>query len=173
MFGVVFVMFMGIIGGVFYIVMYVFGKIILFMCVGVIYVVYYKMEISDMKGLGCVMFWMFGVFLVGVVSIIGLLLFGGVWSKFVFMVVVVDMGYLIMMGVFMLFLILNVVYLLLIVIKGFFELLLEMSGVFFNDGKLYEVLFLCVIFFVLMVFGCLFLFIYVDLICIFIVLMLE
>ncbi len=165
---------MGIIGGALHIVMHAFGKITLFMCAGAIYVAHHKTEISDMKGLGRVMPWTFGAFLVGALSIIGLPPLGGAWSKFALMIAAADTGQLVMMGVLMVSSVLNVAYLLPIVFRGFFQPLPEGGGATsLNDGKLHEAPLFCIIPPVLTAFGCLLLFIYADPIRIFIALMLE
>ncbi|MEP5088550.1 MAG: proton-conducting transporter membrane subunit, partial [Paracoccaceae bacterium] len=96
------------------------GKITLFMCAGSIYVATHKTNISQMNGLGRVMPFTYGAFLVGALSIIGLPPFAGSWSKWLLIVGAADTGQLVMIGVLMLSSLLNVVYLLSIVGRGFF-----------------------------------------------------
>ncbi len=110
----------GIVGGGLQIVMHAFGKITLFMCAGAIYVATQKTEISDMEGLGRIMPFTFGAFLVGALSIIGLPPLGGAWSKLALMAAAADTGQIIMIGVLMLSSVLNVAYLLPLVVRGFF-----------------------------------------------------
>lgn len=110
----------GIIGGGLQIVMHAFGKITLFMCAGAIYVATKKTEISDMQGLGRMMPFTFGAFLIGAISIIGLPPLGGAWSKLALMIAAADTGQIIMIGVLMLSSVLNVAYLLPLVVRGFF-----------------------------------------------------
>ena len=56
---------MGVIGGSMQIVMHAMGKITLFFCAGAIYTATHKTEISQMDGLGRVMPFTFGAFLIG------------------------------------------------------------------------------------------------------------
>ena len=73
-----------------------------------------------MTGLGRLMPFTFGAFLIGAISIIGLPPFGGSWSKWLLMVGAADANQKIMIGVLMVSSLLNVAYLLPIVGKGFF-----------------------------------------------------
>ncbi len=111
---------MGVVGGGLHIVMHAFGKITLFMCAGAIYVATHKTEIRQMTGLGRLMPFTFGAFLVGSLSIIGLPPLGGSWSKWLLMIAAADTGQLVMIAVLMVSSLLNVAYLLPIVAKGFF-----------------------------------------------------
>ena len=111
---------MGMIGGGMHIAMHALGKITLFMCAGAIYVATHKTNISQMKGLGRVMPFTYGAFLVGALSVIGLPPLGGSWSKWYLIVAAADTGYLIMIGVLMASSLLNVVYLLKPVAEGFY-----------------------------------------------------
>ncbi len=111
---------MGVVGGGLHIVMHAFGKITLFMCAGAIYVATHKTEIKQMTGLGRVMPFTYGAFLVGAISIIGLPPLGGSWSKWQLMIAAADTGQLIMIVVLMVSSLLNVAYLLPIIAKGFF-----------------------------------------------------
>ena len=111
---------MGAVGGGIHIAMHAFGKITLFMCAGAIYVATHKTEIKQMTGLGRVMPWTYGAFLIGALSIIGLPPLGGSWSKWLLMVGAADTGQIIMIAVLMISSLLNVAYLLPIVAKGFF-----------------------------------------------------
>lgn len=111
---------MGVMGGALQIAMHAVGKITLFFCAGAIYTATHKTEISQMDGLGRVMPFTYGAFLIGSLSIIGLPPLGGSWSKWYLMVGAADAGQLIMIGVLMLSSLLNVAYLLPIVARGFF-----------------------------------------------------
>ena len=111
---------MGVIGGSMHIAMHAMGKITLFFCAGAIYTATHKTEISDMDGLGRVMPFTYGAFLIGALSIIGLPPMGGSWSKWYLMLGAADTGQLIMIGVLMVSSLLNVAYLLPIVGRGFF-----------------------------------------------------
>lgn len=111
---------MGVMGGALQIAMHAVGKITLFFCAGAIYTATHKTEISQMDGLGRVMPFTYGAFLIGSLSIIGLPPLGGSWSKWYLMVGAADAGQLIIIGVLMLSSLLNVAYLLPIVARGFF-----------------------------------------------------
>ncbi len=145
---------MGALGGGMHIAMHAMGKITLFMCAGAIYVATHKTEISDMTGLGKVMPFTFGAFLIGAVSIIGLPPFGGSWSKWLLMVGAADAGQQIMIAILMISSLLNVAYLMPIVGKGFF-----LAGDAKNKSmKISEAPLLCVLPPVLTAIGCLVLF---------------
>ncbi len=111
---------MGVIGGSMHIAMHAMGKITLFFCAGAIYTATHKTEISDMDGLGRIMPFTYGAFLIGALSIIGLPPLGGSWSKWYLMLGAADSGQLIMIGVLMVSSLLNVAYLLPVVARGFF-----------------------------------------------------
>ena len=83
---------MALIGGGLQIVMHAWGKITLFMCAGAIYTVAHRTEISKLDGLGRSMPWVFGAFLIGSLSIIGIPPMGGSWPKFFLMVGALDSG---------------------------------------------------------------------------------
>lgn len=72
----------GLLGGGLHMLMHAFGKITLFMCAGAIYVMAGATRVSQMRGLGRRMPWVFVAFLVGALSVIGLPPMGGMWSKF-------------------------------------------------------------------------------------------
>ncbi len=111
---------MGVIGGSMHIAMHAMGKITLFFCAGAIYTATHKTEISDMDGLGRIMPFTYGAFLIGALSIIGLPPLGGSWSKWYLMLGAADSGQLVMIGVLMVSSLLNVAYLLPVVGRGFF-----------------------------------------------------
>ncbi|MEE9381495.1 MAG: proton-conducting transporter membrane subunit [Hyphomonadaceae bacterium] len=72
----------GFMGGGLQIAAHAMAKITLFMCAGAIYVATGLTNISDMRGLGKKMPWVFGAFLVAAMSIIGLPPFAGGWVKY-------------------------------------------------------------------------------------------
>ena len=72
---------MGLLGGTLHIVTHAFGKITLFFAAGAILVATHKTNISELNGLGRYMPWTFAFFTIGALSIIGLPIFGGMWSK--------------------------------------------------------------------------------------------
>jgi multicomponent Na+:H+ antiporter subunit D len=112
---------MGVLGGSMHIAMHAMGKITLFFCAGAIYTATHKTEISDMDGLGRLMPFTYGAFLIGALSVIGLPPMGGSWSKWYLMLGAADAGQLVMIGVLMASSLLNVAYLLPIVGRGFFS----------------------------------------------------
>ena len=111
---------MGVLGGGMHIAMHAMGKITLFMCAGSIYVALHKTEISQLDGLGRIMPFTFGAFLIGALSIIGLPPLGGSWSKWLLVMGAADTGQMVMIAVLMISSLLNVAYLLPIVGRGFF-----------------------------------------------------
>jgi multicomponent Na+:H+ antiporter subunit D len=111
---------LGIIGGSMHIAMHAMGKITLFFCAGAIYTATRKTEVSQMDGLGRVMPFTFGAFLIGALSIIGLPPLGGAWGKWYLMLGAAEAGQLIIVAVLMISSLLNVAYLIPIVARGFF-----------------------------------------------------
>lgn len=111
---------MGIVGGTMQIVAHALGKITLFMCAGGIYVATHKTEISQMRGLGRLMPFTFGAFLLGSLSIIGLPPTGGAWSKWYLVMGAADTQQLVMIAVLMGSSLLAIAYLIPVVARGFF-----------------------------------------------------
>ena len=109
------------IGGALQIVMHAWGKITLFMCAGAIYTVAHRAEISKLDGLGRVMPWVFGAFLVGSLSIIGIPPMGGSWPKFFLMVGAMKSGKGILMAALIVSSILNIIYLIPISVRAFMK----------------------------------------------------
>lgn len=112
---------MAIIGGALQIVMHAWGKITLFMCAGAIYTIAHRTEISKLDGLGRTMPWVFGAFLVGSLSIIGIPPMGGSWPKFFLMAGALDGGHAILLAALIASSILNVIYLVPIAVRGFMK----------------------------------------------------
>ncbi len=110
----------GVIGGSMHIAMHAMGKITLFFCAGAIYTATHKTEVSQMTGLGRIMPFTFGAFLIGSLSIIGLPPLGGAWGKWYLMLSAAEGEQLIMIAVLMISSLLNVAYLIPIVARGFF-----------------------------------------------------
>ncbi|MDX1483978.1 MAG: monovalent cation/H+ antiporter subunit D family protein [Alphaproteobacteria bacterium] len=165
---------MGVIGGAMHIAMHAMGKITLFFCAGAIYTATHKTEISDMDGLGRVMPFTYGAFLIGALSVIGLPPMGGSWSKWYLMLGAADAGQLVMIGVLMVSSLLNVAYLLPIVGRGFFLRgegshavpQPQSAGAAAAPGRflsgIREAPAFCVVPLCLTAFGCILLFIYAD-----------
>jgi len=112
---------MGILGGGLQIVMHAWGKITLFMCAGAIYTIAHRTNISQLDGLGRTMPFVFGAFLVGALSIIGIPPLGGSWPKFFLMVGAVDSGLAILIAALIASSILNIIYLVPIAVRGFMK----------------------------------------------------
>ena len=158
---------MGVMGGALQIAMHAVGKITLFFCAGAIYTAAHKTEISDMDGLGRIMPFTYGAFLIGALSIIGLPPLGGSWSKWYLLVGSADAGQLTMIGVLMLSSLLNVAYLLPIVARGFFmpgpnynAQISESSGI--SRAGIHEAPLACVAPLWITAIGCIVLFFYAD-----------
>ncbi|WP_213272704.1 proton-conducting transporter membrane subunit [Hyphomonas sp.] len=82
----------GFMGGSLQIAAHAAAKITLFMCAGAIYVATGLTNISDMRGLGRKMPWIFVAFFVASLSIIGVPPFAGDWPKYELMQGAVDRG---------------------------------------------------------------------------------
>ncbi len=157
---------MGIIGGGLQIAMHAMGKITLFMCAGAIYVATHKTEVSDMDGLGRVMPFTYGAFLVGTLSIVGLPPTGGTWSKFTLMLAAADRNEVIMIGVLMLSSLLSLGYLMPVVVRGFFASppgrSVGSAATWDTAGAVKEAPLLCVLPLCLTALGCVGLFFYAE-----------
>ncbi len=112
---------LAILGGGLQIVMHAWGKITLFMCAGAIYTISHRTKISQLDGLGRTMPWVFGAFLVGALSIIGIPPMGGSWPKFFLMAGALDSGKGILIAALIASSILNIIYLVPIAIRGFMK----------------------------------------------------
>jgi len=110
-----------LIGASMHIAMHAFSKITLFFAAGAIYVAAHKTLVSELNGLGRVMPITFAAFLIGTLSIIGIPLFGGMWSKWYLGLGAVETGQLLLLMVLMASSLLNIVYLLPIPIRAFFS----------------------------------------------------
>lgn len=158
---------MGVMGGALQIAMHAVGKITLFFCAGAIYTATKKTNISQMDGLGRVMPFTYGAFLIGSLSIIGLPPLGGSWGKWYLMLGAADAGQLLMIAVLMLSSLLNVAYLLPIVARGFFlpstntaPPLPETSGI--QRSAIQEAPLACVVPLCITAAGCVLLFFFAD-----------
>lgn len=108
-------------GGALQIVMHAWGKITLFMCAGAIYTIAHRSQVSQLDGLGRAMPWVFGAFLIGALSIIGIPPMGGSWPKFLLLVGTLERGQGLLMGALIISSVLNVIYLMPIAIRGFLK----------------------------------------------------
>jgi len=108
----------GFLGGGLQIAAHAMGKITLFMCAGAIYVATGLTEISDMRGLGKRMPWIFGAFFVASLSIIGIPPLAGGWPKFQLLLGAVEAQHVYVAWVLLISSLLNIAYLLPIPILG-------------------------------------------------------
>jgi len=108
-----------IIGAGMHIATHALGKITLFFCAGAIYVKTHKTKISDMDGLGKSMPFTYAAMMIGSMSVIGLPLTGGMWSKWYLATGALNADQWIMLVVLLLSTLLNIAYLLPIPIRGF------------------------------------------------------
>lgn len=108
----------GMMGGALQIPAHAFGKMTLFMCAGAIYVATGKKAISEMRGLGRRMPWIFGAFLIGSLSIIGIPPMAGGWPKVLLMLGAADSGDSYVAWVLVISSLLNIAYLLPIAVLG-------------------------------------------------------
>ena len=153
----------GVIGGSMHIAMHAMGKITLFFCAGAIYTAAHKTEVSELSGLGRVMPFTFGAFLIGALSIIGLPPFGGLWGKWYLALGALEAGHIAMVAVLMISSLLNIAYLMPIPIKGFFgKAPTEPEGGNPGPVKIKEAPLPCLIAIGITAFGCLVLFFFPD-----------
>lgn len=108
----------GFMGGSLQIAAHAMGKITLFMCAGAIYVATGLTNISDMRGLGKRMPWVFGAFFVASLSIIGIPPLAGGWPKFELFLGAVQAEHAYVAWVLLISSLLNIAYLLPIPILG-------------------------------------------------------
>ena len=106
------------VGGALQIPAHAFGKMTLFMCAGAIYVATGKKAISEMRGLGRRMPWVFTAFLIGSLSIIGLPPLAGGWPKVLLMLGASESGDAYVAWVLIISSLLNIAYLLPIAFLG-------------------------------------------------------
>ncbi len=102
----------GFLGGSLQIAAHAMGKITLFMCAGAIYVATGLTNISDMRGLGRRMPWVFGAFFIASLSIIGIPPLAGGWPKFQLMLGAAEIGQSYVAWVLLFSSLLNIAYLL-------------------------------------------------------------
>ncbi len=108
------------IGAVMQLAMHAVAKITLFFSAGAIQVASGRKKIKEFDGLGRVMPYTFTFMTIGILSIIGLPLFGGMWAKWYLLMGSLSAEQWIVAGALMLSSLLNILYLLIIPIRGFF-----------------------------------------------------
>lgn len=111
---------MAVIGAVMQLLMHAVAKITLFFSAGAIQCAHDRKTIQELDGLGRVMPFTFGFMTVGILSIIGLPLFGGMWAKWYLVLGSLTAEQWIVVGALLTSSLLNIVYLLVIPIRGFF-----------------------------------------------------
>ena len=147
----------GIVGAGLHIVMHAFAKITLFFCAGAVLVAHHRTEVSELDGIGRAMPITMGGFLVASLSIVGLPLLGGMWSKWYLALGAIEAGHYAALAVLMLSSLLSVAYLLPIPVRAFVRRGREIEG-----GGVAEAPWPCVLAIGLTAAGCLALFWYAD-----------
>ncbi len=109
-----------VIGATMQLALHAVAKITLFFGAGAIQVAHDRKTVPELDGLGRVMPWTFGAFTVGCLSIIGLPLFGGMWSKWYLVLGSLEAEQRILVAALLLSSLLNILYLLTIPIRAFF-----------------------------------------------------
>ena len=109
----------GIVGAGLHIVMHAFAKITLFFCAGAILVAHHRTKVSELDGIGRAMPLTMGAFLIASLSIVGLPLLGGMWSKWYLALGTIEAGQYALLAVLMLSSVLSVAYLLPIPVRAF------------------------------------------------------
>ena len=109
----------GIVGAGLHIVMHAFAKITLFFCAGAILVAHHRTEVSELDGIGRAMPLTMGAFLVASLSIVGLPLLGGMWSKWYLALGTIEAEQYALLAVLMLSSLLSAAYLLPIPVRAF------------------------------------------------------
>jgi multicomponent Na+:H+ antiporter subunit D len=112
---------LAMLGGALQIVMHAWAKITLFMSAGAIYTATKKTNISQMRGLGRHMPWLFGAYTIGALSIIGLPPLAGMWPKLFLMQGSFEAGQVVLATALIASSLLNIAYLLPLSARGFFE----------------------------------------------------
>ncbi|WP_417498087.1 proton-conducting transporter membrane subunit [Maricaulis sp.] len=112
---------LAMLGGALQIVMHAWAKITLFMSAGAIYTATKKTNISQMRGLGRHMPWLFGAYTIGALSIIGLPPLAGMWPKLFLLQGTFESGHVILAAALIASSLLNIAYLLPLSARGYFE----------------------------------------------------
>lgn len=112
---------LGMLGASLHILMHGFAKISLFFAAGAILVTTHKTRVSELAGMGRRMPFTFVVFTLGSLSIIGLPLFGGMWSKWYLALGSIEARHWLLLAILMVSSLLNIYYLLIIPVQAFFS----------------------------------------------------
>ena len=147
----------GVIGAGLHIVMHAFAKITLFFCAGAILVAHHRTQVSELDGIGRRMPFTMGAFLVASLSIVGLPLLGGMWSKWYLALGAIEAGQYAVLAVLMASSLLSVAYLLPVPVRAFAR-----PGPAGHGAGLREAPWPCVLAIVVTALGCLALFWYAE-----------
>ena len=109
-----------VMGAGLHLLMHAFGKITLFFCAGAIDVAHKTKEVSKMRGIGRAMPFTMAAFFLGAMSIIGLPLAGGMWSKWYLGLGSLEAHHYAVLAALMVSSLLNIAYLLPIPVRAFF-----------------------------------------------------
>ena len=109
----------GVVGAGLHVVMHAFAKITLFFCAGAVLVAHHRTEVSELDGIGRAMPITMGAFLIASLSIVGLPLLGGMWSKWYLALGTIEAGQYAVLAVLMASSLLSVGYLLPIPVRAF------------------------------------------------------
>ncbi|MCH9672068.1 MAG: monovalent cation/H+ antiporter subunit D family protein [Gammaproteobacteria bacterium] len=155
--------FWAVIGAAIHILMHAFAKITLFFCAGAIMVVQHKTEVSELTGLGRKMPITMIAFLIASLSVVGLPLLGGMWSKWYLVLGSLEEDKLILLAVLLVSSLLNVAYLSVVPIRALFGRAANDSLAPTHDSDTFrwgldEAPLGCMIAILVTVFGCAFLF---------------
>ena len=146
----------GIVGAGLHIVMHAFAKITLFFCAGAILVAHHRTEVSELDGIGRAMPVTMAAFLVASLSIVGLPLLGGMWSKWYLALGTIEAEQYALLAVLMLSSLLSVAYLLPIPVRAFARR--SLGGKRWSAAEVREAPWPCVLAIALTAAGCLALF---------------
>ena len=147
---------MSLVGGAMHIATHAFAKIVLFFAAGAILVASHKTRVSEMQGLGRQMPITFGCFFLASLSVIGLPLFGGFWSKWYLVYGAVASGQWLALAALMISSLLTIAYLLPVALRGFYPVGEDPAPVRFSLR--HEAPWPCLLAMVLAVGGCVYLF---------------
>ncbi|MDA0702197.1 MAG: proton-conducting transporter membrane subunit [Proteobacteria bacterium] len=109
-----------VMGAGLHLLMHAFGKITLFFCAGAIDAAHKTKEISKMRGIGRAMPFTMAAFFVASMSIIGLPLAGGMWSKWYLGLGSLESHHYVVLAALLISSLLNIAYLLPIPVRAFF-----------------------------------------------------
>jgi multicomponent Na+:H+ antiporter subunit D len=111
---------LAVVGAAMHIAMHAVAKITLFFGAGAIQVAHDRKKVAELDGLGRAMPVTFGAFTLATLSIIGLPLFGGAWSKWYLVLGSLEAHQWVLVAALMASSLLNILYLLIIPIRAFF-----------------------------------------------------